>query len=190
MVRLSRKAGAVVGTVALLASGIGVAYAAIPDSTTGEITGCRVTGDAGNVRIIDKEAGKSCHAYETEVSWPSEATEQPHVLIDQHKKAMPGGGNGGFVSDAYACPEGYAAVSVSYDFAAGGAHTGTKFEPQTLTVNPDTNAPWTDSPRNYGFSGYIVPDSVTGGAAGDLYIRGVCMTGTVSDGMLYNGTYY
>lgn len=61
-------------TVLLIAvSGIsyGVASASIPDSDDGEIHACRVTGDAGNTRIIDKQAGASCHSYETEVVWDS-----------------------------------------------------------------------------------------------------------------------
>ncbi len=46
----------------------GVAVAAIPDSGTGAISACRekVTG---LVRIIDKQAGKSCGSWETSVSW-------------------------------------------------------------------------------------------------------------------------
>lgn len=58
-------------SAALMVAGVGtgVAVAAIPDSSTGVLTACRVTGDAGNVRIIDKQGGASCHSYETELSW-------------------------------------------------------------------------------------------------------------------------
>jgi hypothetical protein len=70
--RVNKKVLAGVFAGAILAGGglaTGVAYASIPDSSTGVLTACRVTGDAGNVRIIDKQAGASCHSYETEVSW-------------------------------------------------------------------------------------------------------------------------
>lgn len=60
-------------TMGLLGTGlVGYSLADIPDSSTGEITACRASGDAGNTRIIDKEGGKNCHAYEDEISWPSE----------------------------------------------------------------------------------------------------------------------
>ncbi|MCA1840210.1 MAG: hypothetical protein LC723_07765 [Actinobacteria bacterium] len=59
---------ATIGMVGLVLAGY--ASADIPDSTDGSITACRVSGDAGNTRIIDKENGESCHSYEDEVTWP------------------------------------------------------------------------------------------------------------------------
>lgn len=83
--KLTKKALAGVATGALLAGGgiaTGVAYASIPDSSTGVLTACRVTGDAGNVRIIDKQAGASCHSYETEISWDTTPGVAGHEIVN------------------------------------------------------------------------------------------------------------
>jgi collagen triple helix repeat protein len=62
--------------VPLLLIGSGVAYAAIPDSDDGEIHGCRqpVTG---NLRVVDAEAGDSCHSSETELVWNQTGPQGP-----------------------------------------------------------------------------------------------------------------
>ena len=47
---------------------IGVAYAAIPHSGTGVISGC-VGYITGSVRVIDEESGQSCRPWERDVDW-------------------------------------------------------------------------------------------------------------------------
>lgn len=60
-------AGAIVATVL----GGGIAYAAIPNSTSGQITACYPTSGAnqGKLRIIDQQAGQHCTAGERSISW-------------------------------------------------------------------------------------------------------------------------
>jgi hypothetical protein len=55
-----------VGVVAAITGGI--AYAAIPTTTTGVINGC-YENRLGILRVIDAEAGKTCTKYETPISW-------------------------------------------------------------------------------------------------------------------------
>jgi hypothetical protein len=60
----------VVGAVA--AGGLGgIAYAAIPHSVSGVISACRATTGTplGRLRVIDAEAGQTCAAGETALSW-------------------------------------------------------------------------------------------------------------------------
>jgi hypothetical protein len=56
--------------VALLAAG-GFAYAAVPNSTTGQITVCYPASGAtaGQLRVIDYQAGKRCRSTEKMLSW-------------------------------------------------------------------------------------------------------------------------
>ena len=56
------------GVVLFLLGGTLAAVAAIPDSQSGEITGCYANSD-GALRIIDAEAGETCREDETEISW-------------------------------------------------------------------------------------------------------------------------
>jgi hypothetical protein len=60
-------------SVAILAVVVvgGVSYAAIPDSTSGVFTGCYITTGAtqGQLRVIDAQAGKTCLATETQITW-------------------------------------------------------------------------------------------------------------------------
>ncbi len=51
----------------------GIAWAAIPSSTTGNIAACyRTTGpNKGAVRIIDHQAGRACYADEAMLTWPA-----------------------------------------------------------------------------------------------------------------------
>lgn len=68
----SRRIGGVVVTlVAGLLAGGGLAWAAIPHSSTGVISGCYQTGGAtpGALRVIDFEAGQRCSAGETLLTW-------------------------------------------------------------------------------------------------------------------------
>jgi len=51
---------------ALALIGAGVSSAAIPDSTTGVITACRANGQ---LRMIDKQAGTNCYAWEAQLQW-------------------------------------------------------------------------------------------------------------------------
>jgi len=60
----------VVGLILGLAIGGGVAWATIPNSSTGEITACVKTSGTtkGAVRIIDAQAGAACAAGELRIS--------------------------------------------------------------------------------------------------------------------------
>jgi len=64
---------AALAATALLAAGTlgGVAYAAIPDSASALISACRVTGgaNAGQLSVIDAQAGQSCPAGSTLLTW-------------------------------------------------------------------------------------------------------------------------
>lgn len=57
------------GIVTVMLVGGTVAYAAIPDSNTGVFTACRLNGNTGTLRMIDKQAGANCNAAETQVQW-------------------------------------------------------------------------------------------------------------------------
>jgi hypothetical protein len=54
--------------VATLAVGAGIAYAAIPHSSTGVITACYERHTL-MLRVVDVEAGRRCFAYENQISW-------------------------------------------------------------------------------------------------------------------------
>lgn len=58
-------------TAAVVAGGTAAAYAGIPDTSTGVITGCYTTSgtSAGALRVIDAQAGATCKATETAVRW-------------------------------------------------------------------------------------------------------------------------
>lgn len=56
------------GVAVLALIGAGVASAAIPDSSTGVITGCYQTS-GGTLRVINKQGGAACYAWETELPW-------------------------------------------------------------------------------------------------------------------------
>ncbi len=60
--------------VAIAAVG-GGAYAAIPNSTTGVITGCRDA--SGGLRVIDKQAGAICPAGTTQLEWNQQGRTGP-----------------------------------------------------------------------------------------------------------------
>ncbi len=55
-------------TVALLVVSVGVAYAAIPNSTTGVISACYDKNN-GRLSVIDAEAGETCKNSETLLTW-------------------------------------------------------------------------------------------------------------------------
>lgn len=60
----------IVGTVVLALATGGTAYAAIPNSTTGMITGCYRTFQ-GNLRVIDAQAGQRCNLFESSTTQKS-----------------------------------------------------------------------------------------------------------------------
>lgn len=55
----------------LIVVGATVAFAAIPHSTTGVITGCYKTNAPlqGSVRVVDAEAGATCPSGYTQLTW-------------------------------------------------------------------------------------------------------------------------
>lgn len=65
---LSRRALVLSVATLALAAGAGVAYATIPTSGSGVISGC-YEKRLGILRVIDAEAGKTCTQYETPISW-------------------------------------------------------------------------------------------------------------------------
>jgi Collagen triple helix repeat (20 copies) len=67
--RITSRARRTTAVVAVLAfAGMGVAYADVPDSSTGVITGCWISGNGG-LRVIDAQAGVKCKSNETQISW-------------------------------------------------------------------------------------------------------------------------
>lgn len=184
----------------------GVSYAAIPDSDDGEIHGCWIQGFTSNLRdlyLIDKQAGESCPSGTTAIKWnqtgpkgdtgdtgpqgatgpegpAGEAAPQPHVKVRQHLVTKPSGG--GTVNYFFACPEGYEAISVGYHWQPGGA-AGGQFRAEKVTVNPDLQAPFDDRSTEYQVGGVLTPNPGQTQVSGDLYVRGVCMSNVVSDGV-------
>jgi hypothetical protein len=69
----SRPAIAVVSFVVGATVAAGVAWAAVPSSTTGMITACYPTSgtDKGALRVIDYQAGARCRSGEAQVRWQS-----------------------------------------------------------------------------------------------------------------------
>ena len=69
----SRPAIAVVSFVVGATVAAGVAWAAVPSSTTGAITACYPTSgtDKGALRVIDYQAGARCRSGEAQVRWQS-----------------------------------------------------------------------------------------------------------------------
>jgi len=81
------KRGAIaVAAVAALTAG-GAAYATIPDSTTGVITGCRDA--SGGLRVIDKQAGATCPAGTTQLEWNQQGRQGPTGLRGPQGPAGP-----------------------------------------------------------------------------------------------------
>lgn len=66
--RRPSRTSVIVGTVALTLVAGGTAYAAIPNSTTGVITGCYQTF-LGNLRVIDTQVGQRCNLVEKQLTW-------------------------------------------------------------------------------------------------------------------------
>lgn len=81
-------------TSVLLSGGLLVASADVPHSTTGVYTAC-VRNLNGNVRLIDKEAGESCNAFETEKSWNKVGPQGPAGPQGETGPAGPQGEPGG-----------------------------------------------------------------------------------------------
>jgi hypothetical protein len=81
--------GLVVGVAGLIAAG-GVAWATIPDSTSGVVTACAASG-GGTLRAIDAQSGQTCAAGEVTLQlgrglvprgfWSSSATYQPGDVV-------------------------------------------------------------------------------------------------------------
>jgi hypothetical protein len=92
-----RLRGLAVGVVIGLAVGGSIAYAAIPDSPSGQISACYPTSgpDKGKLSVIDASAGQSCGAGEAALSWQQRplCDDWPHPGVDY---SMPGStpGNG------------------------------------------------------------------------------------------------
>ena len=88
-IRIRRLLFATLATVALTA---GVGYAAIP-SSTGAVNGCyeKITGI---LRVIDRDAGKSCKSFETPIAWsvqgPSGPAGAPGPKGDTGAQGVPG----------------------------------------------------------------------------------------------------
>lgn len=69
----------------LMAGGVGLASAAIPDSNTGVVTGCysaarRGPVEAGSLRVIDAQAGQQCLAGERQLTWNRDGRPGPQGL--------------------------------------------------------------------------------------------------------------
>ncbi|MGH3846924.1 MAG: hypothetical protein ACRDS0_36715, partial [Pseudonocardiaceae bacterium] len=74
--RLPSRTTIVAGTAVLALAMGGTAYAAIPNSTTGVISGCYQTL-LGNLRIIDTQAGQRCNLLEKQLDWNQQGPRGP-----------------------------------------------------------------------------------------------------------------
>jgi uncharacterized protein YjbI with pentapeptide repeats len=89
--------GLIIGLVLGGAVGGGIAWAAIPDSTTGAITACYPTSgtNKGVLRVIDYQVGARCAAGEATLTWQqgSVCNSFPHPNVNLAKPgSAPGGG--------------------------------------------------------------------------------------------------
>lgn len=167
--KINKKLAAIGGAVALLAGGATVATAAIPDSTSGEVTACYTT-TGGQVRLIDKENGASCHSYETEVAWPSEAPEfAPKVHITNYQ----GSSGGSATLQETECPAGEKLISgISVEksrFAR--PHDDTNWH-----SDPDINGGTTSGPETYVVDGSntVIGMGTTWSGTSDLMVVLTC----------------
>jgi hypothetical protein len=109
----------VVAVAALaLIGGIQVAQAAIPDSSTGVITGC-YHNSTGALRVIDAQAGQTCGSGQTQLTWNQEGPQGPAGLADLEEvitAAPPGFLQPENETEANAvCPGGKSAISGGFD---------------------------------------------------------------------------
>ena len=145
--KIRKSVVAVVGVAALAGlGGAGIAMASIPDSSTGVLTACRVTGDAGNVRIIDKQGGASCHSYETEISWDTTPGISGHEIVN-NTVTIPVSGNRRANVTA-TCPSGKKVVG-------GGWYQADDTNGADLLLYnsyPDSSTTWTVRLYNFGGS--------------------------------------
>ena len=163
--RTIRRRTLALATIAAVAVGAGAGYAAIPGSS-GAVNGC-YEKKTGILRVIDKDAGKSCLAFESPIAWsvqgpkgdpgapgaagPKGDTGAPGVQGPEGPPGPAGAAGGGLASlDALAgipCNLGGAGagvVALSYSAGAGGVATIT-CRPATLysltvTTEGDTGA--------------------------------------------------
>jgi hypothetical protein len=88
-----------------------VAFAAIPHSTTGAITGC-YSNSTGSLKVIDAQAGATCAGNETTLTWlQSGVTGFERVQAVDNSSQWPSGT--GFALEAQ-CPTGKAVFSGGY----------------------------------------------------------------------------
>lgn len=125
--KIARKFAVAGGVTALvLGAGMGgLALADIPDSDDGEFHAC-VSNGGGQVRMIDKQGGASCHSYETEKVWTSGANAAASTVLATTDVTFT---NPVTVDDDAVCPSTHPTVT-------GG---GWKADPDTITPG-DLNA--------------------------------------------------
>lgn len=63
-------------SIGALVAGATVAFASIPHSTSGQITGC-YSARSGALRVIDAQAGQTCARGETQISWNQTGPQGP-----------------------------------------------------------------------------------------------------------------
>ena len=93
MSRMRKLALATAGFTAVVLVAGGIAFAAIPHSTTGVISGCWGNSN-GQLRVIDAEAGHKCKNNETALSWNQTGPQgQPGPQGDPGPQGPPGPSN-------------------------------------------------------------------------------------------------
>lgn len=145
--------------------GTGAALAAIPDSGTGVLTACRITGDAGNVRIIDKQGGASCHSYETELSWDTTPPVPGREIVTDTFSAVTS--NNGISGGSVNCPSGKKPLGGGYSVPTGSWGGGT---------SGSNIAAWSSYPFDGSPSGWTVNVKNMGGSALTVTVYAVCAT--------------
>jgi hypothetical protein len=103
-------------TALLVIVGATVAFAAIPHSATGVITGCR-HNSTGALRVIDAEAGATCAGNETQLTWNQTGPAGPQSLTELFRVQ---GSQGPLLQPNESatvrarCPDGKAVISGGY----------------------------------------------------------------------------
>lgn len=143
-----------VATVLMVVLVGGLSWASIPDSTTGEITGCYSNAN-GSLRVIDAEAGAVCSGTETEVVWsqagpPGPGVAEPQVVTSE--VVIPAGARETRIAH---CPTGTRLISGGHSLsglptATGSATIGTSAPGLAPPFGNNSTDRWTIDVINHG----------------------------------------
>lgn len=153
MNRRMKIASAVAATALGAAVGSGVAYAAIPDSGTGVISGCYST-ITGAVKVIDAQSGKTCGVLEKPLSWNQTGPQgpvgpvgavgpagtEPVMVVESQEDLSTAVPNQGAEVVTYAaCPSGTVVIGGYAELAHGNGDLGERAEGVQGNTYPQLN---------------------------------------------------